>query len=135
MFDVGNIRQFTYGIFYLELNIRMPTRLRRLPMVGRFSMLPSQSLAFEIWVCEGGRSASGGIKNLRNEGRWENERSCCQFGQAGLPATPRSDTLVLLPSGPDTVRRSCRAGPSLTEPTTTPVKKCFLNNPDLFTKI
>ena len=29
---------------------------------------------------------------------------------------------MLLPSGSDTVRRSCRAGPSLTVPTTTPVK-------------
>ena len=30
---------------------------------------------------------------------------------------------MLLPSGPDTVRRSCRAGPGLSEPATTPVQK------------
>lgn len=36
----------------------------------------------------------------------------CNRLRPGNPAAPRRDSLVLLPSGPDTVRRSCRAGPS-----------------------
>src|SRR5690606_16005404 len=39
----------------------------------------------------------------------------------GCSATPRSDSLVLLPSRPDTVRRSCRAGPGLDKPITTSI--------------
>ncbi len=35
---------------------------------------------------------------------------------------------MLLTSASDTVRRSCRAGPSLTEPTTTPKPKFFRMN-------
>jgi len=60
--------------------------------------------------------------------RSRNERGCYQCGQAGLPATPRSYSLVLLPSGPDTVRRFCRAGPRLTVLTTTPVKYVLRRN-------